>query len=84
MPGKMIGYPRDQLFREVAFIAYHFHWSLKEILSLDHKTRLRFIDEISNINREINSGRRPEDDSIRAEEDGYNNYESNREEVAKP
>ncbi|MCK4655451.1 MAG: hypothetical protein KAT85_00415 [candidate division Zixibacteria bacterium] len=53
----MTSYPRDEIFREVAYLAYHFHWSLDEITSLDHKTRHRFIGEISQINRRINSGR---------------------------
>jgi hypothetical protein len=57
MPGKMTSYPRDEIFREVAFLAYHFHWSLREITGLDHRTRHRFIREISHINRRINSGR---------------------------
>jgi hypothetical protein len=57
MPGKMTGYPRDEIFREVAFVAYHFNWNLEDIMLLDHKTRHRFIDEISSINRRINEGR---------------------------
>jgi hypothetical protein len=57
MPGKMMSYPRDEIFREVAYLAYHFHWSLDEIMGLDHKTRHRFIREISEINRKINSER---------------------------
>ena len=57
MPGKMTSYPRDDIFREVAFIAYHFHWDLNGIMELDHATRHRFIDEISDINRKINDAR---------------------------
>lgn len=52
----MSSYPRDQIFREVAYLAYHFHWSLDEIMELDHKTRHRFIHEVSEINRKINNG----------------------------
>jgi len=50
----MTSYPRDRIFREVAYLAYHFHWSLDEIMELDHKTRHRFIHEVSEINRKIN------------------------------
>jgi len=53
----MTSYPRDDIFREVAFIAYHFHWDLNIILELDHATRHRFIREISDINRKINDAR---------------------------
>jgi hypothetical protein len=49
-----MSYPRDQIFREVAYLAYHFHWSLHEIMELDHQTRHRFIHEVSEINRRIN------------------------------
>jgi transcriptional antiterminator len=43
------------LFEEVAFIAYHFHWSLEDILNLEHGDRHRFIEEISAINKEMNA-----------------------------
>jgi hypothetical protein len=39
---------------EVAFIAYHFHWSPDEILDLEHGDRRRWVTEISAINQEIN------------------------------
>ena len=32
--GGGLGYPSEQLFEEVAYIAYHFHWSPEQILSL--------------------------------------------------
>lgn len=51
----MMSYPLDKIFEEVAFIAYHFHWTLQEILNLEHGDRQRFIDEISAINKRMNS-----------------------------
>jgi hypothetical protein len=44
-------YPEDRLFEEIAYVAYHFHWSLDEILDLEHATRKRFVDEIGRLNR---------------------------------
>ena len=41
----------DQLYHEVAFVAYHFHWPLDAILDLDHPTRRRFVGEISSLNQ---------------------------------
>ena len=41
----------DQLYGEVAFVAYHFHWPLDVILDLDHPTRRRFVGEISSLNQ---------------------------------
>ena len=44
-------YPEDRLFEEIAYVAYHFHWSLDEILDLEHATRKRFVEEIGRLNR---------------------------------
>jgi len=52
----LIGYPPDQLLGEVAFIAYHFHWSQAEILELEHADRRHWVAEISDINRRTNDG----------------------------
>lgn len=50
----MIGYPLEQLHREVAFVAYHFHWPHAEVLALEHAERRRWVAEISEINRRMN------------------------------
>ncbi|MDS1345312.1 MULTISPECIES: DUF6760 family protein [Planktothrix] len=42
-----MGYPQEELYREVAFIAFHFHWSREEILNLDHRERQRWVQEIA-------------------------------------
>ena len=47
-------YPVDQLYEEMAFIAYHFGWSNTELLLLDHDQRRRWCEEISSINRRLN------------------------------
>jgi hypothetical protein len=38
----------------VAFLAYYFHWSRGEILDLSNLERRRWVEEVSNLNREIN------------------------------
>lgn len=50
----MTRYPPDRLAREVAFIAYHFHWSRDEIGEMPHLERHRWVAEISRMNQEIN------------------------------
>ena len=40
----------DQLYGEVAFVAYHFHWTLDDILDLEHPTRRRFVGAIEQLN----------------------------------
>lgn len=47
-------YPTDQLYEEMAFIAYHFHWTNAELMSLEHTERRRWCREISAINRQLN------------------------------
>ena len=39
----------EQLYREVAFVAYHFHWQFDDILDLEHPTRRRFVREIERL-----------------------------------
>ena len=50
-------YAADRLYEEVAYVAYHFHWSLDEILDLEHAERQRFVAEIAGINTRITKGR---------------------------
>ena len=44
----------DKLSGEVAYIAYHFHWAMDDILGMEHKERHMWIKEISEINKRIN------------------------------
>lgn len=46
-------YATDRIYEEVAYVAYHFHWSLDDVLDLEHHTRQRFIEEIARINRRL-------------------------------
>ncbi|MFN3202999.1 MAG: DUF6760 family protein [Bradymonadia bacterium] len=52
-----MSYPLDRIFQEVAYIAYHFHWTADDILAMEHRERQMWIREISAINREINDSR---------------------------
>jgi hypothetical protein len=49
----MRAYPVKSLYEEMAFIAYHFHWSYSEIMQLEHHERRRWCREISAINRAL-------------------------------
>ena len=50
-----MGYPLDQLYEEVAFVAYHFHWPQEEVMQLEHQDRRRWVTEISAINRRMSN-----------------------------
>lgn len=47
-------YPADELYREMSFISYYFHWSGEEVMALDHNSRRRWCSEISGINHSLN------------------------------
>jgi len=49
------GYPLSQIYEEVAYIAYHFHWQMEDILNLEHFQRRTWVKEISKINRRMNA-----------------------------
>ncbi|WP_086667267.1 DUF6760 family protein [Lentzea kentuckyensis] len=49
-------YAPDRLYSEVAYVAYHFHWSLDSILDLEHAERRRYVEEIGRINTRISAG----------------------------
>jgi hypothetical protein len=49
----MKAYPSAQLYEEMAFIAFHFHWSHAELMALEHLERRRWCREISAINRRL-------------------------------
>ncbi len=46
-------YAADRLYEEVAYVAYHFHWPLDDLLDMEHAQRLRFVAEIANINTRL-------------------------------
>jgi hypothetical protein len=45
-----VTYATDQLFEEVAYVAWHFHWSFEELLDLEHGVRRRLVEEIDRLN----------------------------------
>jgi len=52
-----VTYATDRLYQEVAYVAYHFHWDLDDILDLEHADRQRYVTEIGQLNTRISQGR---------------------------
>ena len=50
-------YGADRLHEEVAYLAFHFHWSLDALLDLEHGDRLRYVDEVGRMNARAQRGR---------------------------
>ncbi|GHD30454.1 hypothetical protein GCM10010313_73090 [Streptomyces violarus] len=42
-------YATDRLHEEIAYVAYHFHWSMNDILDLEHRDRRRYTAEIASL-----------------------------------
>ncbi|WP_366931065.1 DUF6760 family protein [Thiofilum sp.] len=49
--GGIVGYPIARLYEEVAFIAYHLHWSPEQLMTMEHRERRRWVAEVSQINQ---------------------------------
>lgn len=47
-------YPEEQLYQELSFLSYYYHWDYKTVITLDHRTRRRFCEEISAIHKQLN------------------------------
>jgi hypothetical protein len=50
-----VTYPTDRLWQEVVYVAYYLHWSLSEILDLEHPARAQVIGEIGRIHSQLDS-----------------------------
>ena len=50
-------YGPDRLHSELAYVAYHFHWGLDDILDLEHGDRQRYVQEIARLNTAALDGR---------------------------
>jgi hypothetical protein len=50
----MTRYPSDRLHEEVAYLAFHFHWSRQEVMQLSHQERQRWVVEVARINQRLN------------------------------
>ena len=43
-------YPADALWQEIAYLAYHLHWSMDDLLDLEHMDRVRMIRAVVSMN----------------------------------
>lgn len=48
----------------MSFISYYFHWSVEDVMGLDHTSRRRWCDEISTINKSLNPSKKDKEISI--------------------
>jgi hypothetical protein len=43
--------PESRLHGEIAYLAYHLHWPLDELLDLEHPLRRTYVNEVASLNR---------------------------------
>lgn len=48
--GGLRRYAEDDLWDEIAYLAYHLHWDLDALLDLEHADRLRMVDAVAALN----------------------------------
>lgn len=46
----MLRYPIEALWQEIAYLAYHLHWELDELLELEHADRVRLVRAVAALN----------------------------------
>jgi Family of unknown function (DUF6760) len=47
--GGIVSYPLKQLRREVAVLAFHFHWPYETIMAMEHQERRMWVREIAGL-----------------------------------
>jgi hypothetical protein len=48
--------PAERLYQDVAYLAFHLHWSRDELLDLEHAERQRFVDEVGRLQAHARRG----------------------------
>jgi hypothetical protein len=41
---------------EMAYLAYHLHWSHEELMLLDHRSRRGWVEQVSALNERLSAG----------------------------
>lgn len=44
-------YPEGALWEEIAYLAYHLHWDMEQLLDLEHRDRARLVRSVADLNR---------------------------------
>lgn len=45
----MLRYPETALWQEVTYLAYHLHWTLDDLLDLEHAQRTRLLTMVADV-----------------------------------
>ena len=50
----MTRYPSERLAEEVAYLAYYLHWPHDQIMSMEHRERQQWVEQVARINARWN------------------------------
>jgi len=53
-----VTYAAERIHEEVAYLAYHFHWSMGELLDLEHRDRGRYVEQAAALVARASEGSR--------------------------
>jgi uncharacterized protein DUF6760 len=45
----MLSYPAEAVWQETAYLAFHLHWSMDDLLGLEHLDRVRMVRAVVNL-----------------------------------
>jgi hypothetical protein len=45
----VLSYPPEAIWQEVAYLAYHLHWTLDDLLDLEHLDRVRLVRAVGRL-----------------------------------
>jgi hypothetical protein len=43
-------YPSEAIWQEIAYLAYHLHWPLDDLLDMEHIDRVRMVRAVASLN----------------------------------
>ena len=46
----MLRYPAEALWQEIAYLAYHLHWTVDDLLDMEHLDRVRMVRAVASLN----------------------------------
>ena len=46
----MLRYPVEVRWQEIAYLAYHLHWPMDDLLDLEHMDRVRMVRAVAGLN----------------------------------
>lgn len=43
-------YATDDIWSEIAYLGYHLHWEMNQLLDMEHRDRVRMVGSVADLN----------------------------------